>query len=34
MGYVRTHWHSLLIGAAALWVTERFILPRFMGQGS
>lgn len=33
MGYVGTHWHALLLGAGLWFLTERFILPRFMSQG-
>lgn len=32
MGYVRTHWHAMLIGAAVLWVGERFVLPQIQNR--
>lgn len=33
MGYVKTHWHAMLVGAGLLWAAERFLLPRLMGMG-
>ena len=27
MGYISSHWHALLIGAAGYWAIQRFVLP-------
>lgn len=27
MGYIGSHWHALLIGAAGYWALERFVFP-------
>ena len=34
MGYVRTHWHAMLFGAAILYGVQMFVLPRVAGMGS
>lgn len=34
MGYIRTHWHAMAIGAAVLYGLQMFVFPRVLGSGT